>query len=274
LIEIEGVLKFSYRAFKVSSLAFVLSDNQRRIRTFSERKSIMYDNDNEVTVVEQDLLMTVEDFAQQEGVTSRTVYRWIEQGRLDIVERLGKKYVNASIPLKTPISDNDNAGHDTKSSNGGALQNVNIFEEYLKTIRENGRRSEKSCRRWQASCFLSSFLFIIALLACTALSLLYYYGTEGLSDKLKASSAELAEVESARMAALGKLGDLNVEVEKQLQPYKDENLRLQKRLDEAIARNDELGKRLDETFDRNIELMKRLSEKAANNEVVPAGPEN
>jgi len=234
----------------------------------------MYDNDNEVTVVEQDLLMSVDDFAQQEGVTARTVYRWIEQGRLDIVERLGKKYVNASIPLKTPVSDNDNAGHDAKSSNGGALQNVNIFEEYLKTIRENGRRSEKSCRRWQVGCFLSTFLFIIALLACTALSLLYYYGTEGLSDKLKASSAEMAEIESARAAALAKMDDLSVEVEKQLKPYKDENLRLQKRLDEAIARNDDLRNRLDETFDRNVGLMERLSGKAAIEEVAPVRPEN
>lgn len=234
----------------------------------------MYDNDNEVTVVEQDLLMSVDDFAQQEGVTARTVYRWIEQGRLDVVERLGKKYVNASIPLKTQVSDSDNAGHDTKSSNGGALQNVNIFEEYLKTIRENGRRSEKSCRRWQTSCFLSSFLLIIALLACTALSLLYYYGTENLSDKLKASSAEMAEVESARMAALAKLDDLNVEVEKQVKPYKDEALRLQKRLDEAMARNDELSKRLDATFDRNVAMMQRLTEQAEKDKLVPAEPEN
>jgi len=234
----------------------------------------MYDNDNEVTVVEQDLLMSVDDFAQQEGVTARTVYRWIEQGRLDIVERLGKKYVNASIPLKTPIADNDNAGHDTKSSNGGALQNVNIFEEYLKTIRENGRRSEKSCRRWQVGCFLSTFLFIIALLACTALSLLYYYGTEGLTDKLEASSAELADIETAKAAALAKLDDLNAQVENKMQPFRDENLRLQKRLDEAIARNDDLRNRLDETFDRNVALMQRLSEKAATEEVAPVRPEN
>lgn len=234
----------------------------------------MYDNNNEVSVIEQDLLMTVDDFAQQEGVTARTVYRWIEQGRLDIVERLGKKYVNASIPLKTPVADSDNAGHDTKSSNGGALQNVNIFEEYLKTIRENGRRSEKSCRRWQMGCFLSTFLFIVALLACTALGLLYYYGTESLSDKLKRSSAELAEVESARVAALARLDDLNTEVDKKLQPYKDENSRLQKRLDEAIVRNDDLRSRLDETFNRNVALMQRLSEQAANDTLASTGPQN
>lgn len=228
----------------------------------------MYDNNDEVTVVEQDLLMTVDDFAQQEGVTPRTVYRWIEQGRLDVVERLGKKYVNASAPLKRPVVDNDNAGHDTKSSDGGALQNVNIFEEYLKTIRENGRRSEKSCRRWQVSCFVSTFLLIVSLLACTALSLLYYYGTESLSGKLEASSAELAEIESAKSAALVKLDDLNSQIEEKMQPYKEDNLRLQKRLDDAIARNDELSNRLDETFNRNVDLLERLSEQAAKAEAA------
>ena len=231
----------------------------------------MYDNDSGVTVVEQDLLMTVDDFARQEGVTPRTVYRWIEQGRLDIVERLGKKYVNASIPLKMPVSDNDNAGHDTKSNIGGALQSVNIFEEYLKTIRENTRRSEKSCRRWQISCFICAFLLIVTLLACTALSLLYYYGTESLSDKLKASSAELADIESAKAAALAKLDDLNAGIEKQLKPYKEENARLQQRLDEALARNDDLHNRLDETFNRNVDLLQRLSGKAANDEFISTG---
>jgi DNA repair exonuclease SbcCD ATPase subunit len=154
------------------------------------------------------------------------------------------------------------------------LQNVNIFEEYLKTIRENGRRSEKSCRRWQVGCFVSTFLLIIALLACTALSLLYYYGTEGLAGKLEASSAELADIESAKAAALAKLDDLNAQLEKKLQPYRDENIRLQKRLDEAIARNDELGKRLDETFNRNVDLLKRLSEQTAINKVDTATPQN
>ena len=42
-------------------------------------------NVSEVTVMEQDLLMTVDEFARQEGVTPRTVYRWIELGRLETV---------------------------------------------------------------------------------------------------------------------------------------------------------------------------------------------
>ena len=232
----------------------------------------MYDNDNEVTVVEQDLLMTVDDFARQEGVTSRTVYRWIEQGRLDVVERLGKKYVNASVPLKSPVNDIDNAGRDTKSGNVGAIQNVNIFEEYLKTIRENGRRSEKSSRRWQIGCFVGIFLFIVALLACTALSMLYYYGTENLNGKLEASSAKIAEMEDAKAKALTRLDDLNARIDKQIQPYKEENARLQKRLDEAIARNDELSRRLDETFNRNVDLLRRLSAKTATETEVLAEP--
>ena len=224
----------------------------------------MNDYSNEVTLVEQDLLMTVDDFAQQEGVTPRTVYRWIEQGRLDTVERLGKKYVNASVPLKTPIADNDNAGHDMKSNNAGAIQNVNIFEEYLKTIRENGRRYEKSCRRWQVSCFVSIFLLIISIIACTALSLLYYYGTESLSDKLDASSAALVAVESDKTAALEKVDDINADIEQKLKPYKEENARLQKRLDEALVRNDALRDKLDETFNRNVSLVQELSEKNVN----------
>jgi predicted nuclease with TOPRIM domain len=84
----------------------------------------------------------------------------------------------------------------------------------------------------------------------------------------------MAEIESARAAALAKLDDLNVEVEKQLKPYKDENLRLQKRLDEAIARNDDLRNRLDETFDRNVGLMERLSGKAAIDKAGSVRPEN
>ncbi len=172
----------------------------------------MDDNFNEVTLVEQDLLMTVDDFAKQEGVTPRTVYRWIELGRLDAVERLGKKYVNASVMPKTAINDNDNVGNDTKSKNVGALQNVNIFEEYLKTLRENGKRYEKSCRRWQMSCFVSAFLFIATLLAGTALSLIYHYGTESLSDRLEASSTELTKIESDRTAALAKVDNLNEDI--------------------------------------------------------------
>ncbi|MCD6175424.1 MAG: hypothetical protein J7K65_06635 [Planctomycetes bacterium] len=232
----------------------------------------MDDNINEVTLVEQDLLMTVDDFARQECVTPRTVYRWIELGRLDTVERLGKKYVNASVPLKTPINDNDNVGNDMKSKSVGALQNVNIFEEYLKTLRENSKRYEKSCRRWQMSCFVSVFLFIAALLAGTAISLFYHYGYENLSDKLHASSTELVEVESGRTDALAKVNNLNERMEIKLKPYKDETIKLQKRLDELVARNDDLRDRLDETFDRNAILLQRFSEQAMIDKVASAGP--
>ena len=232
----------------------------------------MDDTINEVTLVEQDLLMTVDDFAKQEGVTPRTVYRWVELGRLDTVERLGKKYVNASVPLKTPVSDNDNVGNDMKSENAGAIQNVNIFEEYLKTLRENSKRYEKSCRRWQMSCFASVFLFFIALLAGTAISLFYHYGYENLSDKLETSSTELAEVESGRTDALATVEDLNEDMELRLKPYKDENTRLRERIDELVARNDNLRDRLDVTFDRNAFLLQRFAEEAAISEVASVDP--
>ena len=232
----------------------------------------MDDTINEVTLVEQDLLMTVDDFAKQECVTPRTVYRWIELGRLDTVERLGKKYVNASVPLKTAVNDNDNVGNDMKSKNAGALQNVNIFEEYLKTLRENSKRYEKSCRRWQISCFASVFLFFIALLAGTAISLFYHYGYENLSDKLETSSTELAEVESGRTDALATVEDLNEDMELRLKPYKDENTRLRERIDELVARNDNLRDRLDVTFDRNAFLLQRFAEEAAISEVASVDP--
>ena len=232
----------------------------------------MDDTINEVTLVEQDLLMTVDDFAKQECVTPRTVYRWIELGRLDTVERLGKKYVNASVPLKTAVNDNDNVGNDVTSKNAGALQNVNIFEEYLKTLRENSKRYEKSCRRWQMSCFVSVFLFFIALLAGTAISLFYHYGYENLSDKLEASSTELAEVESGRTDALATVEDLNEDMELRLKPYRDENTRLRERIDELVARNDNLRDRLDVTFDRNAFLLQRFAEEAAISEVASVDP--
>jgi hypothetical protein len=232
----------------------------------------MDDTINEVTLVEQDLLMTVDDFSKQECVTPRTVYRWIELGRLDIVERLGKKYVNASVPLKTAVNDNDNVGNDMKSKNAGALQNVNIFEEYLKTLRENSKRYEKSCRRWQMSCFVGVFLFFIALLAGTAFSLFYHYGYENLSDKLEASSTELAEVESGRTDALATVENLNEDIELRLKPYKEENLRLRERIDELVTRNDDLRDRLDVTFDRNAFLLQRFAEEAAISEVAAVDP--
>ena len=232
----------------------------------------MDDTINEVTLVEQDLLMTVDDFAKQECVTPRTVYRWIELGRLDTVERLGKKYVNASVPLKTAVNDNDNVGNDMTSKNAGALQNVNIFEEYLKTLRENSKRYEKSCRRWQMSCFASVFLFFIALLAGTAISLFYHYGYENLSDKLEVSSTELAEVESGRTDALATVEGLNEDMELRLKPYKDENTRLRERIDELVARNDNLRDRLDVTFDRNAFLLQRFAEEAAISEVASVDP--
>ncbi|MHC5096989.1 MAG: hypothetical protein ACYSOL_02540 [Planctomycetota bacterium] len=232
----------------------------------------MDDTINEVTLVEQDLLMTVDDFAKQECVTPRTVYRWIELGRLDTVERLGKKYVNASVPLKTAVNDNDNVGNDMKSKNAGALQSVNVFEEYLKTLRENSKRYEKSCRRWQMSCFASVFLFFMALLAGTAISLFYHYGYENLSDKLEASSTELAEVESGRTDALATVEDLNEDMELRLKPYKDENTRLRERIDELVARNDSLRDRLDVTFDRNAFLLQRFAEEAAISEVASVDP--
>lgn len=230
----------------------------------------MDDNFNEVTLVEQDLLMTVDDFAKQEGVTTRTVYRWIELGRLDTVERLGKKYVNASMPLKSAVNDSDNVGNDMTSKNGGALQNVNVFEEYLKTLRENGKRYEKSCRRWQMAFFASTFLFFAALIAGTAVSLIYHYGAESLSDKLEASSSEIAEVESDKAAALAKVGNFDQQIEERLRPYKEENARLRQRLDEVVARNDDLRDRLDETFNRNAILLQRFSEQVAIDEVVSA----
>lgn len=224
----------------------------------------MNDNYNQVEVVEQDILMTVDDFAEQEGVTPRTVYRWIELGRLDTVERLGKKYVNASVPLKSAVNDSDNDRHDTNSKNVGALQQVNIFEEYLKTLRHNSTQYEKSCRRWQISCFASLFLFVVALLAATALSLLYHYGIDNFHDKLAASAEKLALAESDKADALAKLDDFNRKVEAQVQPYKEENNQLRQRLDELVARNDSLRDRLDATFDRNASLLQTISEKAAN----------
>jgi hypothetical protein len=230
----------------------------------------MDDNFSEVTVVEQDLLMTVDDFAKQEGVTTRTVYRWMELGRLETVERLGKKYVNASVPLKTAINDNDNVRHDAKSQNAGALQNVNIFEEYLKTLRENSRRAEKSCRRWQMTCFASIFLFIVSLLACTSLALLYHYGTENLTERLDDSAAELAEVESGRNDALARAEGLSEQIELQIKPFKEENVRLRNRLDEVLAKNDALRDKLDETFGRNITLLERFSDQALEDEVASA----
>ncbi len=232
----------------------------------------MDDNMNEVTLVEQDLLMTVDDFAKQERVTPRTVYRWMELGRLDTIERLGKKYINASVPLKAAFNDSDNVGNDMKSEGVGALQNVNIFEEYLKTLRDNSKHYEKSCRRWQMSCFVSIFLFIATLLASTAISLVFYYGTENLSGRLVAKSTEIAEAESGRADALAKVDDLNENMEVKLKPYKAENARLQKRLDEVIARNDDLRDRLDETFDRNAILLQRFSERSMIDEVVSADP--
>ncbi|MEN8128032.1 MAG: hypothetical protein ABFR90_09550 [Planctomycetota bacterium] len=228
----------------------------------------MDDNINEVEVVEQDLLMTVDDFAKQEGVTTRTVYRWIELGRLDTVERLGKKYVNASVPLKTAINDNDKFGHDMKSTGVGAIQNVNIFEEYLKTLRENERRSEKSSRHWQISCFVSVFLLFVALLAGTAISLFYHYGYENLSNKLESSETGLAKAESDKADALTRVDNFDERLEIKVKSYKDENTKLQKRLDEIIARNDELRDRLDETFDRNTVLLQRISEQTTIDEMA------
>ena len=228
----------------------------------------MDDNISEVSVVEQDLLMTVDDFARQERVSPRTVYRWIEMGRLDTVERLGKKYVNASIPLKTPPSDIDNvrsgmkSEDDTKTRPGGALQNVNIFEEYLKTLRENGRRNEISRHRWQVACFVSIFLLTVTLVAATALGLLYYYGTETLNEKLDASSNEVAAIEMDKAAALAKVDDINAQVEARIKPYKEEINELQTRLDQAIARNNELRDRLDATYSRNLSLLERFTGQA------------
>jgi len=232
----------------------------------------MNDTINEVTLVEQDLLMTVDDFAKQEGVTPRTVYRWVELGRLETVERLGKKYVNASVPLKTAVNDSVNVGDDMTSKNAGALQNVNIFEEYLKTLRENSKRYEKSCRRWQMSCFASVFLFFITLLAGTAISLFFHYGYENLSGKLEASSTELAEVESSRTDALATVENLNEDMELRLKPYKEENVRLRERIDELVVRNDDLRDRLDVTFDRNAFLLQRFAEEAAIDEVASVDP--
>lgn len=231
----------------------------------------MNDNYNEVEVVEQDILMTVDDFARQEGVTPRTVYRWIELGRLDTVERLGKKYVNASIPLKSAVNDIDNHRHDKSSKNVGALQQVNIFEEFLKTLRDNSKNHEKSSRRWQMSCFASLFLFVVALLASTALGLLYHYGIESFNNKLEASAAKLARAESDKADALGKLDDFNRQVEAQVQPYKVENDQLRQRLDELVARNDSLRDRLDATFDRNAVLLQTISEQATI-DTVPSTP--
>ena len=124
---------------------------------------------------------------------------------------------------------------------------------------------------------MSTFLLVIAILAGTALSLIYYYGTENLSGKLKASSTELAKIESDKSSALAKVEDLNESMEMKLKPYRDENIRLQKRLDEVTARNDELRSRLDETLSRNAILLQRFTEQTTIDEVAsvePVSPEN
>ena len=67
----------------------------------------MNDRINEVTLVEQDLLMTVDDFAKQEGVTPRTVYRWVELGRLELLLRSAELCANL-----TDFADAENDHHD------------------------------------------------------------------------------------------------------------------------------------------------------------------
>ena len=223
---------------------------------------------NEVTVMEQDLLMTVDEFARQEGVTPRTVYRWIELGRLDTVERLGKKYVNASVPLKSAVNDNDNDGNDKTSPDVGAIQQVNIFEEYMKTLRDNSKNFEKSCRRWQWLCFASVFLFFAALLAGTAFSMLFYYENEMLDEKLVTTSAKLTEAESRRMASETKVDNLYENMDKSVLPYKDENSKLKKRIEELTAQNDDLRSRLDSTMLQQATLLERLTEKTRAEEMA------
>ena len=129
------------------------------------------------------------------------------------------------------------------------------------------------------SCFASTFLLIAALLAGTAISLTYHYGTENLSDKLEASSTELAEAESDKTEALSKVDSIDEQVESKLQPYKDENTKLSKRIDELaarndelVARNDDLRDRLDETFYRNAILLQRFAEQATIDEVASVEP--
>ena len=122
------------------------------------------------------------------------------------------------------------------------------------------------------SCFASVFLFFIALLAGTAFSLFYHYGYENLSDKLEASSAELAEVESGRTDALATVENLNDDMDLRLKPYKAENVQLRERIDELVVRNDDLRDRLDVTFDRNAFLLQRFAEEAAISEVAAVDP--
>ena len=229
----------------------------------------MDNNVSEVTLVEQDLLMSVDEFAKQEDVTPRTVYRWIELGRLETVERLGKKYVNASVPLKTGSGDNDNVGNDTKSQKVGALQQVNIFEEYMKTLRDNGKNFEKSSRRWQLLCFASIFLFFAALLAGTAVSMLFYYENEMLSDKLTSATSDLSEAESKRMATETRVDNLYETMDKNVLPYKEENAKLKSRIDNLTAQNDDLRSRLDVAMSRQATLLDQLAtEKAKAAEAV------
>ena len=121
------------------------------------------------------------------------------------------------------------------------------------------------------SCFASLFLFVAALLAATALGLLYHYGIESFNDKFEASAEKLAQVESEKADALAKLDDFNRKVEAQVQPYKEENEKLRLRLDELTSRNDSLRDRLDETYDRNALLLQTISEQAKN-EIEPATP--
>lgn len=225
---------------------------------------------NEVTVVEQDLLMTVDEFSRQEGVTPRTVYRWIELGRLDTVERLGKKYVNASVPLKSAINDDDNVGNDKKSSNVTALQNINIFEEYMKTLRENGQSCEKSSRRWQISCFLCIFLLFVALIGGTTVGMLFYYESEILTGKLSAFSSKLEEVESQKLEAQARADNLSQSMDSSLKPYKEENIKLKQRIDELTARNDDLRTALNENISQQAILVQRFSEQQMIDKVVMA----
>ena len=197
-------------------------------------------NISEVTVMEQDLLMTVDEFT---------------------VERLGKKYVNASVPLKSGVNDNDNDGNDTKSSKVGALQQINIFEEYMKTLRDNGKNYEKSSRRWQIMCFASVFLFFVALLAGTAFSMLFYYENEMLTEKLTSATSKLSEAEARRLATETKMDNLYETMDKNTLPYKEENAKLLQRIDQLAAQNDDLRSRLDNAVAQQATLLERLAEK-------------
>lgn len=159
---------------------------------------------NDDIEVHPELLQTQNEFAESEGVSLRTVQRWIKEGRVSVIERLGKRYIDPSQPIS-----------DTRQRDNGGETHDNALVALNKSdwISYGAARSFANSRhKWQVSFFVAASLLFVGLLAGVGYGVFAWQQNIMLQSKLAFVQSDLADAKQTISDNLQTVGGLKLKI--------------------------------------------------------------